>query len=233
MKPDDVLSREVAATYLTVPWVVGLIVAVNVLAFLVGVEFYLATLPGIPTWLWPLYGDSPTAIGLATLVVAGLLPVIGPGVRPNPGLVATHAREVSGLYTVVSTLAVVWLIETGVWTVLALNVPLARPDLPTTLYLGFGPSSLWAYWGILLTHAAFLLEAALIAHIARTSRRALAVALVAVLVNDLFDYGGLVGIGTTNHPPLRYEPGVTLAAIAVSTSFVAVAAVAVVVPRAE
>ena len=231
MKPADLLSRRLAATYLTVPWVVGLVIAANSLAFLVGVEFYLTTLSALPTWLWPLYGDSPTAIALATLVIAGLLPAAQSGVRPHPGLIATHASEANEVYAVVSTLAVVWLVETGLWTVLALNVPLVRPDLPADLYVGFGPSSLWAYWGILITHAAFLLEAALVAHVARSSRRALAVALVAVLANDLFDYGSLVGLPFANHPPLRYDPGPLLAVVSVCTSLVAVGVAALVLSR--
>lgn len=233
MEPEDLLSRDVARFYLTTPWVVTTLLVANALAFLVGVRFYLDTMGAVPTWLWPLYGDSPTAVALATLVLAGLLPALGTAsLRPTPETLTRYAGE-SAPYTVVSTLAVVWLVETGVWTVLALNVPLVRPDLPADLYLGFGPASLWAYWGILLTHAAFLAEAALLAHVARTSRRALALATVLVLANDLFDYGSLVGLPTANHPPLRYDPGLLLALLSLLTSLVAVAVVARVVPRTD
>ena len=271
MEPADLIPRRVAAVYLTVPWVLGTLIAANSLAFLVGIRYYLDTMGPIPTWQWPLYGDSPTAVALATLVFAGLLPLVGratddprrgdtrasadasdtaaadasamsagdasdttsadasdtsAGDTPwvTPALLAPRRwGDVSAVYGLVSTLAVVWLIETGLWTLVALNVPLVRPDLPVDLYLGFGPGSLWAYWGILVTHAAFLLEAALLAHVARTSRRVIGVALVGVLANDLFDYGFLVGLETANYPPLRYEPGVILAVCSVGTSLVAVA----------
>ena len=233
VEPEDLLSRDTAAFYLTTPWIVGLLLAVNGLAFLVGVRFYLSSLAPIPTWLWPLYGDSPTALALATLVIAGTLPALGADTfRPNPSVLSRlRAAGASAPFRIVGTLAIVWLVETGLWTILALNVPLVRPDLPWDLYLGFGPSSVWAYWGIMLTHAAFLAEAAVLAHLIRASRRTLGLAAVLVVVNDLFDYGTLVGLPTANHPPLRYEPGIPLAACSLVTSLLAVVLVAWIVPR--
>ena len=233
MEPEDVLPRDVAVVYLTTPWLVATLLFVNALAFLVGIRFYLDTMGAIPTWLWPLYGDSPTAVALATLVLAGVVPALGSATwRQNPAVVdRVRAAGESSVARVVATLALVWLVETGIWTVLALNVPLVRPELAVDLYLGFGPDSLWAYWGIMLTHAAFLAEAAVLAHVTTTSRRALALATVLVLANDLFDYGFLLGLPTANYPPLRYEPGVVLGVVGVTTSLVAVVVVARVVPR--
>lgn len=235
MEPEQLVSRDTAALYLTTPWIVGLLLGVNGLAFLVGVRFYLSSLGPIPTWLWPLYGDSPTAIALATLVVAGMLPALGADtLRPDPSVLSRlRSAGASAPFNVVGTLAVVWLVETGLWTLLALNVPLVRPDLPWDLYLGFAPSSLWAYWGIMLTHAAFLAEAAVMAHVVRPSRRTLGLAAVLVVVNDLFDYGTLVGLPTANHPPLRYDPGILLAACSLGTSLLAVGLVAWILPRSD
>jgi uncharacterized membrane protein YpjA len=183
------------------PSLVWLLVA-NATAFLVGVAFYAApdrafglALAAVPTFVYPLYADSPTALALATLSLVTLVPNLGdsPGDAPrNLPLAYLH------------TLAFVWLVKYGVWTVAAL---LLRPDL----YV-FGPEPLWAFWGISLTHALFVVEAGVIPRFGATTRGALAVALVAMLVNDAADY--LFGF----HPPLRYDPGVTLAALTVAIS---------------
>jgi uncharacterized membrane protein YpjA len=111
------------------------------------------------------------------------------------------------------TLAFVWLVKYGLWTAVALSL---RPDL----YVGFSGAALWDYWGIVFTHLGFVVEAFLIPHYGRTTRGALAFALVASIVNDVFDYG----LGY--HPPLRYEPGLVLvvATLALSVLSVALAA---------
>ncbi|MEZ3114495.1 DUF1405 domain-containing protein [Halobaculum sp. MBLA0147] len=244
------LPARVASFYLSTPWTLSLLLVGNGLAFLVGVRYYLDTMGAVPTFLWPLYGDSPTALALGTLVLATALPALsgdfwGTDVEseeethagtdeetndPSSGSRAT-ARHVPGPLAVVTTLAVVWLVETGLWTAVALNVPFVRPDLPFDLYVGFDDDSLWAYWGILATHVAFLVEAALIARLGRTSRRLLAGAFLAVLCNDLFDYGFLVGLPTAGHPPVRYEPTWVLAAGSVATSVVAVVVAGWLLPR--
>mgnify|MGYP006279025303 FL=1 len=139
----------------------------------------------------------------------------------------------STLLSVLSTLAVVWLVKTGLWTFVALNVPFVRPDLPADLYVGFDAGSLWAYWGILATHAAFLAEALLIARVGRTSRPILAGVAVLALANDLFDYGFLLGLPLGNHPPVRYDPGWTLALGSVAATIVAVAVAAAVLPSGD
>lgn len=232
------LPARVASFYLSTPWTLSLLLLGNGLAFLVGVRYYLDTMGAVPTFLWPLYGDSPTALALGTLVLATALPALsgdfwgadGETDDPPNGSSATE-RSVPGPSAVVTTLAVVWLVETGLWTAVALNVPFVRPDLPLDLYVGFDGDSLWAYWGILATHVAFLAEAALIARLGRTSRRLLAGAFLAVLCNDLFDYGFLVGLPTAGHPPVRYEPTWVLAVGSVATSVVAVVVAGWLLPR--
>jgi uncharacterized membrane protein YpjA len=163
----------------------------NGAAFLVGVSFYVHADPSfadLPTFLYPLFGDSPTALALATLSLATLLPNLGNRVRDAP---------VNVPLAYLHTFAFVWLVKYGLWTVVALNL---HPDQ----YVGFGGAALWDYWGIMFTHLLFVAEAFAIPHYGRTTSGALAAALVALLVNDAFDYG----LGY--HPPLRYDPGLTL-----------------------
>ena|GEM_PF-110658 len=234
------LSATLAADYLRTPWTLSVLLFGNGLAFLVGIRYYLDTMSAVPTWLWPLYGDSPTALAFGTLVLATALPALPEdfwGLSREPGETGDAdgglVDRVPGPVAALTTVAVVWLVETGVWTVVAVNVPLVRPDLATDLYLGFDGDSLWAYWGIMATHAAFLAEAALVAHLGRTSRRLLAGAFLVALVNDLFDYGFLLGLPTAGHPPVRYEPGVLLAVASVGTSLLGVWVAAQLLPRAR
>jgi uncharacterized membrane protein YpjA len=177
--------------------------ALNASAFLVGVSYNVhsdPSLAALPTFLYPLFGDSPTALALATLSVATLLPNLGRRVSDAP-----TNRPLAYLHT----LAFVWLVKYGLWTAVALNL---RPEL----YVGFSASALWDYWGIMFTHLGFVVEAFLIPHYGRTTRGALGFALVALLVNDVFDYG----LGY--HPPLRYEPGVVLVVATVGLSVLSV-----------
>ncbi|MFB6090242.1 MAG: DUF1405 domain-containing protein [Halobellus sp.] len=190
--------------YLGNPASLGWLLVVDGAAFLLGVSFYVHSEPSladISSLLYPLFGDSPTALALATLSVATLLPRLGGSVTEAPS---------NRLLELLHTLAFVWLLKYGLWTAVALNL---RPDL----YVGFTPALLWEYWGILVTHLFFLLQAASIPYYGKTSREALAVALGLLLVNDVFDYGfGL-------YPPLRYEAGALLVGITVALSFLAVA----------
>jgi len=181
----------------------GWLLVVDGAAFLLGVSFYVHSDPSLAdlsSLVYPLFGDSPTALALATLSVATLLPNLGRRLSDAPS---------NRLLTVVHTLAFVWLVKYGLWTAVALNL---RPDL----YFGFTPALLWEYWGILITHLFFLLQAAAIPYYGKTSREALAAALVLLLVNDVFDYG--FGF----YPPLRYEAGALLAGITVALSFLVV-----------
>jgi uncharacterized membrane protein YpjA len=189
--------------YLGNPASLGWLLVADAAAFLVGVSFYVHSDPSLRelnAFAYPLFGDSPTALALAALSVATLLPHLGESPTEAPS---------NRLLTVLHTLAFVWLVKYGCWTAIALNL---RPDL----YFGFTPALLWEYWGILLTHLFFLLQAAAIPYYGRTSREALAAALALLLVNDAFDYG--LGL----YPPLRYEAGPVLAIITVLLSFAAV-----------
>jgi uncharacterized membrane protein YpjA len=188
--------------------------ALNASAFLVGVSFYVHSDPSLadlPTFLYPLFGDSPTALALVTLSMATLLPNLGRPVGDAP-----VNRPLAYLHT----LAFVWLVKYGLWTGVALSL---RPDL----YVGFSGAALWDYWGITLTHLGFVLEAFLIPHYGRTTRGALAFALVALLVNDVFDYG------FGYHPPLRYEPGIVLVVVTLGLSVFSVVVAARVFDRIE
>jgi len=177
------------------PSLVALLV-VTATAFLVGVRFYVDTMPGVPTLLWPLYADSPTAIALVTLSLASLLPNLGRRLRDAP-----INRPLAYLHT----LAFVWLVKYGLWTAVALNL---RPGL----YFGFSAGALYDYWFIIGTHLLFVVLGFSILHYGRTTRGALGLSLSLLCINDLIDYG--LGL----HPPLRYEPGLLLPAITVGLS---------------
>jgi uncharacterized membrane protein YpjA len=164
---------------------------------LVGLRFYVDRgLAEVSTFLWPLFADSPTATALATLSFATLLPNLGRRADEAPA-----NRPLAYLHTV----AFVWLVKYGLWTVLALNIGFSAyfPD-------PFG------YFGVVLSHAGFVAVAYLIPRYGTTTRGALATALVLSLANDLLDYGfGL-------HPPLRYDPGLALPVLSVVLSVAAV-----------
>jgi uncharacterized membrane protein YpjA len=204
--------------YLGNPASLSWLLLVNAVAFLVGVAFYVtADLPhgfamvDVPTFVYPFYGDSPTALALATLSLVTLLPNLGDRVVDAPA-----NRPLAYLHT----LAFVWLVKYGVWTAVALNL---HPEL----YVGFTPAALWEYWGIMLTHLGFLVEAVLLPYYGATTRGALAFALALLLVNDVVDYG------FGYFPPLRYDPGLALTAATVALSFGAVALAAWIFDRHE
>jgi uncharacterized membrane protein YpjA len=182
------------------------LLSVNVLAMLVGVRFYVESLPEIATVLWPLYADSPAALFLATLSLATLLPNLGRRASEAP-----KNRYLAYLHT----LAFAWLVKYGVWTFVALNLGFSS-------YFGppWNPDAFWSYWFIVVTHLGFVAEAALFPRYGATTRGALALTLGALLANDALDY--LLGI----HPPLRYEPGLLLPVATVTLSVGAVAAAA-------
>jgi len=195
------VPKAAAASYLSHgPSLIMLLVA-NGVAFLVGVRFYVDTMSPVPTLLWPLYADSPTAIALATLSLSTLLPTLGRPLSETP-----INRPLAYLHT----FAFVWLVKYGLWVVVALNRRIG-------LYIGFDADALYAYWGIIGTHLLFVALAFAILHYGRTTRGALGVSLGLLLVNDIVDYG--FGF----YPPLRYEPGVIVPAATVVLSFVAVA----------
>ena len=190
------VPRVTAESYLSHgPSLVMLLVA-SAVAFLVGVRFYVDTMPAVSTLLWPLYADSPTAIALATLSLATLLPTL------NQPLSATPTnRPLAYLHT----LTYVWLIKYGLWVVIALNRRVG-------LYIGFDADAFYAYWGIIGTHLLFVALAFAILHYGRTTRGALGVSLGLLLLNDIVDYG------FGYHPPLRYEPGIVVPTLTVALS---------------
>jgi uncharacterized membrane protein YpjA len=173
-------------------WLLG----VNILAMLVGVRFYVETMPEVPTFLWIFYLDSPAALFLATLSLTVLLTNIG-----NPLEELPQNRALAYLHT----LAFVWLVKYGLWTFVALNLGFTHyfPDL-------------YDYWFIIITHLAFVLEAYLIPHYGKTTRGALGLSLALLFLNDLLDYG------FGYHPPLRYEPGLGLPFLTVCLSVLSV-----------
>lgn len=196
-----------AERYLGTPANLVTLLAINGVAFLVGIGFYVtATAPygrrmvDVPVLLYPLYADSPTAIALATLALATLLPALR---RPLADVPVN--RPLAYLHT----LAFAWLVKYGLWTGIAL---VRRADL----YVGFTPDALWAFWGITITHLLFVGEAYLLPHVGRTTRGALGFALATLVANDLLDYA----LGY--HPPLRYDPGLLLAGVSVALSALAV-----------
>lgn len=180
-------------------WLLG----VNVFAVLVGVRYYVDTMAGVSTFLWPLYADSPAAVFLMCLSLSTLLPFIG---RPLASVPRT--RVLAYLHT----LTFVWLVKMGLWTFLAITlgfgtvVPARWGALPAVL----------AAAGIVVTHLGFVAEALLIPHYGSTTRGALAAALALALANDVLDYG--YGLS----PPLRTEPGVVLTAATVGVSVLSV-----------
>ena len=200
-----VFPRRYARYYLeNAPSLVWLVV-VNAVAILVGVRYYVETMPGVSTFLWPLYADSPAALFLMTLSLATLLPFLGQSLDDVP---------VTLPLAYLHTIAFVWLVKMGVWTVVALN-------------LGFDvyfPAA-WAYFGIIVTHIGFIAEGLLVPHYARTTRGALVTALVLALGNDILDYG------FGYYPPLRYDPGPALVAATVLLSVGSVFLAARLIPR--
>jgi uncharacterized membrane protein YpjA len=191
------IPERYARYYLEAAPSLSVLVFGNAVLTLVGLRFYVDRgIAEVSTFLWPLFADSPTATALATLSFATLLPNLGRRAEEAPTNLALAYLH---------TLAFVWLVKYGLWTVLALNLGFSAyfPD-------PFG------YFGVVVSHAGFVAEAYLIPRYGVTTRGALATALVLSLGNDLLDYGfGL-------HPPLRYEPGLALAVLTVAVSVVAV-----------
>jgi uncharacterized membrane protein YpjA len=183
------------------------LLAVNAVAVLVGVRFYVAEMVDVSTALWPLFADSPVALLLAMFSLVTLLPFVGRALDAVPS-----NRALAYLHT----LAFVWLVKMGLWTALALGLGFDR----------YFPAP-WDFFGIVLTHLAFVAEAFLIPYYGTTTRGALGLALALALLNDALDYG--VGL----HPPLRYEPGIALPVGTVLLSVGAVALAAELLPKLD
>ncbi|MFB6080501.1 MAG: DUF1405 domain-containing protein [Haloferacaceae archaeon] len=204
---DRLVPKRYAERYLGTPSNLVTLLVINGVAFLIGLGFYVtATQPygrrmvDVPVLLYPMYADSPTAIALATLALVTLLPALDRPLSEAP---------VNRPLAYVHTLGFTWLVKYGLWTGIAL---VRRADL----YLGFSPNALWTFWGITITHLLFVVEAYFLPHAGRTTRGALGLALAVLLTNDVLDYG------FGYHPPLRYQPGLFLAAVSVALSVLSV-----------
>jgi uncharacterized membrane protein YpjA len=196
------LPRRYAREYLERAPTLAWLVAGNLAVAVIGLRWYVDRgLASVSTFAWPVFADSPAATVLAAVAFATLLPALG---RP----LESFPTNLPLAY--LHTLAFVWLVETGLWTALALNIG----------FSAYFPDP-FAYFGVIGSHLAFVVEAFLLPHAVRTTRGALAFALVCVLANDVIDYG--LGL----HPPLRYDPGLGLAIGAVLTSVAAVGLAAV------
>lgn len=208
------LPERYARYYLeNAPSVVWLVV-VNVAFVVLGVRYYVDRgLSDVSTFLWPLFVDSPAATFLMALSVVTLWTNLGRPVEEQP-----RNRPLAYLHT----LAFAWLVKYGLWTAVALN-------------LGFDAyfPDAFAYFGVIISHLAFVAEALLIPYYSATTPRALAFALITLLINDLVDYACLVAPIGCFHPPLRYEAGFTLAALTIGLSLIAVYAAALLFPRLE
>lgn len=208
------LPERYARYYLeNAPSVVWLVVA-NVAFVVLGVRFYVDRgLADVSTFLWPVFADSPAATFLMALSVVTLWPTLGRPIEAAP-----QNRPLAYLHT----LAFIWLVKYGLWTPLALNLGFSAyfPD-------AFG------YFGVVVTHVAFVAEALLIPYYGATTRGALAFGLVAILANDIIDYACLVVQARCYHPPIRYEADLLLVVLTFAVSGLAVAAAARLMPRLD
>lgn len=168
----------------------GVVFGLTAFMLLVGVDYYVDTLGGVPTVLWPLYADSAVAVALGALSLATLLPTVGSG---GPVTETPTNRPLAYLHTV----SFVWLVQFGLWPLVSLN--LAFESYVTA------PDAWVYYWGVLGTHLCFVGLALTFPAFGRTTRGALAFAAALGAANVAVDYW----LGY--HPPLLYEPGVGLA----------------------
>lgn len=194
LRDPDVRRRvrnAVAEELLGDAWSLGAVLFFTAFMFLVGVQYYVESLPTVPVVLWPLHADSATAVALGALSLVTLLPTVGSGGRVAD--VPTN-RPLAYLHT----LSFVWLVQFGLWPLISLNLAFEQ-------YLS-APDAWIYYWGVLGTHVLFAGLAALFPAFGRTTRGALALAFGLSMLNVVVDYG----LGY--YPPLLYEPGVGLAA---------------------
>lgn len=178
-------------------WLIG----ANLVAVLVGVRYYVETMPAVHTFLWPLYLDSPTAVLLMALSLTTLLPLLGTDLKT-----ATRNKPLAYLHT----LAFVWLVYVGLWTgaaiVLGWDVYFGG-DVPMRAQL--------LTLGIILTHLLFVIEAFLIPYYGETTPGALVTAGILLGINLVVDYG----LGY--YPPLEYDPGLSLMLVSLTIAVLA------------
>ncbi len=201
MNPRRLMPDRYVEYYLgNAPSLVWLLI-INGVLFLVGVQYYVKTMPSVSLFLYPWYADSPTAFALGGLALTTLLPSLNlDSVFDTP-----QNRPMAYLYTI----AVVWMVKFGIWPAVALNI---HPNL----YIGFNYDSLSSYWGVIASHLFFVVESVLLVRVGRTTRGALALSLVLMLWGDFYDY--VLG----HYPPIRYTPHLVLPIASVALTFFAV-----------
>ena len=188
------------------PWSLAAVCAFTASMLAVGGAYYAPTAGSVPRALWPLYADSAVAVALGGAVLVTLVPTVASGDRVTAD--APTSRGLSYLHTI----AFVWLIQFGVWPLVALNLAFGA-------YVA-APDAWIYYWGVIGTHLLFVGLALLVPAVGRTTPGALALALALGVANVWVDYG----LGY--HPPLLYDPGPVLAAatLAIAVGAVALAA---------
>lgn len=155
---------------------------------LVGIRFYIDSMPPINTFLWPLYIDTPVAIAFAIMSLMTTAPFISQTLTDVPN---------NTLTAFIHTFAFTWLIKYGVWVTIALNIhPL--------LYITTAQSGWFSYPMIIFSHSLFIILASIIVTYGKTTRSALLTTLILLLLNDVYDYV------FEFHPPLKYTPKLLL-----------------------
>ncbi|QLC34622.1 DUF1405 domain-containing protein [Halarchaeum sp. CBA1220] len=160
-----ILPERVALPYLDVGLSRFLLLCVNALGILIGLNFYLPQLPEHFVLEWPLVIDSPLALVWMT---ASLLTLWGVGRVDYPS---------TPFLDTLTTLAFASMVKYGLWTAFTLNY----------FFTAYYPH-VWDYWGILFTHLVMVGEAFLLPYYGRTSRLALGVTALWFLANDVADY---------------------------------------------
>ncbi|WP_418284990.1 DUF1405 domain-containing protein [Halorubrum sp. DTA46] len=184
------IRAAVTEELLGTPASLGVVLVLTAFMAVVGVGYYVPTADAVPVWLWPLYADSAVAVLLGGGVLIALVPTVRADGR------VTEDAPASKPLAYLQTLAFVWLIQFGLWPLVSLNLAVGE-------YLA-APAAWIYYWGVLGTHLCFVGLALLFPAFGRTTRGALATALLLVIGNAVVDYG------FGYHPPLLYEPGPVL-----------------------
>lgn len=182
------ISRSTVETLIYTPTRFIILLLALIATLLVGIRFYVDSMPSINTFLWPLYIDTPVAIAFAIMSLITTAPFISQTLTDVPN---------NALTALIHTFAFTWLIKYGVWVTIALNIhPL--------LYITTQQSGWFSYPMIIFSHSLFVILAFMIVTYGKTTRSALLTTLVLLLANDVYDY--VFGF----HPPIKYTPELTL-----------------------
>ncbi|MFB6078652.1 MAG: DUF1405 domain-containing protein [Halarchaeum sp.] len=159
------IPERIAAPYLDFEVSRFLLLVVNAVGILVGLNFYLPQMRETLVLVWPLVIDSPLSLFWMT---ASLLTLWGVG---------RHRYPASPFLDTLTTVAFASMVKYGVWTAFTLNY-----------YFALYYPDVWSYWGILFTHLVMVGEAFLLPYYGRTSKFALAVTALWFAANDVADY---------------------------------------------